>query len=168
MQHSQRIVPALFLIVVSTSLSAPGSSGAASTRTNRATLSTTGQAVAPPHAPATVRDLIAAGNRIARTPYAFGGGHAGFEASAYDCSGSVSFVLHAAGLLDAPIDSSHLAAWGTAGAGRWISIYANRGHAYLTVAGLRFDTSARHRTGNRWTTIQRLAHGYRVRHAPRL
>ena len=166
MQHSQRIVPALFLIVVFTSLSAPISSRAAST--NRATLSATGQAVAPPHAPSTVRALIAAGNRIARTPYAFGGGHAGFEASAYDCSGSVSFVLHAAGLLDAPIDSSHLAAWGTAGAGRWISIYANRGHAYLTVAGLRFDTSARRRTGNRWTTIRRSADGYRVRHAPRL
>ena len=76
----------------------------------------------------------------------------------------MSFVLHAAGLLDKPLDSGGLAGWGTQGRGSWITVRANSGHAYMIVAGLRFDTSARKRTGNRWSEQMRSARGYRGRH----
>ena len=105
-----------------------------------------GLATVPPAAPARVAAIINAGNSVARKPYVYGGGHgrlAGetFVDSAYDCSGSVSFALAAAGLVDSPMDSSALARFGRAGPGRWVTIYANAGHAFMTVAGLRFDTS---------------------------
>ena len=129
-----------------------------------ATLSASGEAVAPAGAPEEVQDIIAAGNRIARKPYKYGGGHARWKDSGYDCSGSVSYVLHAAGLLDAALDSSGLAGFGERGRGDWVTIRANAGHAYLIVAGLRFDTSARKRGGSRWTTRMRSPRGYAARH----
>jgi peptidoglycan hydrolase-like protein with peptidoglycan-binding domain len=130
----------------------------------RAALAANGLATAPAGAPAAVVELIEAGNRIARRPYRYGGGHASFTDSGYDCSGSVSFALHGAGLLARPRDSSGLVGWGRSGRGRWISVYANAGHAYLVVAGLRFDTSGRAPGGTRWHRDRRSAAGYVVRH----
>jgi cell wall-associated NlpC family hydrolase len=123
-----------------------------------------GYAVPPRSAPAVVKEVIAAGNRIATTPYKWGGGHTRWEDSGYDCSGSVSYALHGAGLLDSPLVSGDLAHWGTRGPGRWITIYANADHVYMVVAGMRFDTSARSRTGSRWTMEQRASDGFSVTH----
>jgi cell wall-associated NlpC family hydrolase len=123
-----------------------------------------GFAVPPRSAPAVVKDVIAAGNRIAKTPYKWGGGHASWDDSGYDCSGSVSYALHGAGLLDTPLVSGDLANWGARGRGRWITIYANPDHVYMVVAGMRFDTSARSRTGSRWTLEQRASEGFSVTH----
>jgi cell wall-associated NlpC family hydrolase len=131
----------------------------------QATLASDGRtAVAPPGAPAQVVDAIAAANRITRKPYRYGGGHARFRDSGYDCSGSVSFLLHGGGLLRRPLDSTSFMSWGRRGRGRWISVYANRGHAYAIVAGLRFDTSGRGGRGPRWRPEHRSARGYVVRH----
>jgi cell wall-associated NlpC family hydrolase len=129
-----------------------------------ATLTADGRAVAPPGAPLAVRRLIAAGNRIARLPYRWGGGHGRFRDTGYDCSGSVSYVLHAARLLDTTLDSTGLARWGEAGAGRWITVYANRDHAFLTVAGIRFDTGGQQQAGSRWQPLVRSTDRFRVRH----
>jgi hypothetical protein len=131
----------------------------------RAQLSADGRtAIAPPGAPPQVVDAIAAANRITRKPYRYGGGHARFRDSAYDCSGSVSFLLHGGGLLRRPLDSTGLESWGRRGRGQWISVFANRGHAYAIVAGLRFDTSGRGERGPRWRPEHRSARGYVVRH----
>jgi lysozyme family protein len=117
--------------------------------------------------PLTVLRAILAGNRIATLPYIYGGGHGSFTASGYDCSGSVSYVLHGAGLLDRPEDSGELMSYGAPGPGRWITIYANAGHAYMTVGSRRYDTSARYTTGgSRWTHAGRSSAGYVVRHPP--
>jgi hypothetical protein len=97
-------------------------------------------------------------------PYKYGGGHESFDDSAYDCSGSVSFVLHGAGLLDATLDSTGLSRWGQAGPGAWITIYANKVHTYLIVAGLRFDTSGQKKAGTRWQAAPRSNRGFKVRH----
>jgi len=128
-----------------------------------------GLATVPPSAPARVAAIINAANSVARKPYVYGGGHgrlAGetFVDSAYDCSGSVSFALAAAGLVDSPMDSSALARFGKAGPGRWVTIYANAGHAFMTVAGLRFDTSGRDASGSRWQADSRTVAGFTVRH----
>jgi cell wall-associated NlpC family hydrolase len=145
--------------------SAPTSTTApAATVTPAATVGTDGLAVAPAGAPAQVIALIAAANAIASLPYKYGGGHKSFEDSAYDCSGSVSFALHGAGLLDATLDSTGLARWGEAGPGAWITIYANKTHTYLIVAGLRFDTSGQKKAGTRWQAAPRSSRGFKVRH----
>jgi cell wall-associated NlpC family hydrolase len=123
-----------------------------------------GLAVAPASAPEAVKAIIAAGNEIAAHPYKYGGGHGRWRDSGYDCSGSVSYVLHAAGLLDTALDSSGFMSYGERGRGTWVTIRSNPGHAYMIVAGLRFDTSARRATGNRWTEEMRSARGYRGRH----
>ena len=123
-----------------------------------------GLAVAPSSAPAEVQALVAAGNRIATKPYRYGGGHARWNDTGYDCSGSVSYVLHAAGLLSRSLDSTGFMRYGDAGRGTWITIRSNPSHAYMIVAGLRFDTSARSRTGSRWTEEMRSASGFRGRH----
>jgi cell wall-associated NlpC family hydrolase len=123
-----------------------------------------GLAVAPAGAPPEVRLIIQAGNRIARAPYVWGGGHARWEDRGYDCSGSVSYALRGAGLLLAPLVSGGLARWGDPGPGQWVTVYANAGHVYLVVAGLRFDTSGRKRAGTRWQAAPRPARGFRVRH----
>jgi hypothetical protein len=99
-----------------------------------------GRAIAPANAPAAVKRAIAAANRIDDRPYIWGGGHAAWRARGYDCSGAVGYALHGAGLLETTMVSDQLAHWGDAGAGRWITVYANRQHVFMVVAGLRFDT----------------------------
>jgi hypothetical protein len=144
---------------------APASTTApATTVTPTATVGTDGLAVAPAGAPAQVIALVAAGNAIASLPYKYGGGHTSFDDAAYDCSGSVSFALHGAGLLDTTLDSTGLARWGQTGPGAWITIYANKTHTYLTVAGLRFDTSGQKKAGTRWQAAPRSSRGFKVRH----
>jgi hypothetical protein len=118
--------------------------------------------------PLRVRRAIAAGNRIAFKPYRLGGGHRSFRDSAYDCSGTVSYVLHGAGALNSPLDSGALMSYGAPGKGRWITIYANRGHAFMVVNGRRFDTSMRGPGGSRWSSRMRSSAGYVVRHPPGL
>ena len=108
--------------------------------------------------------LISAANRIARFPYKYGGGHGTYHDSGYDCSGSVSYALHYAGLLRTPLDSSGFMSYGLPGPGRHVTIYANAGHAYMVVDHRRFDTSAIGETGSRWTSSHRSSSGYAVRH----
>ena len=119
------------------------------------------------HASGAVAAAIAAGNRIATLPYKYGGGHGSFNDSGYDCSGSVSYVLHGAGLLSSPLDSTGLESYGAPGPGRHITIYANSGHAFMTIDGRRFDTGYGGE-GNRWASGSRPTGGYVVRHPPGL
>ena len=132
--------------------------------TGEATIGPDDTAIAPADAPPAVQQIIAAGNEIAGKPYKYGGGHGKWNDSGYDCSGSVSYALHGAGLLDAAMPSGAFKDWGEDGPGTWVTIYANGGHMYMTVAGLRFDTSARRSVGGRWTTESRPSSGYTVRH----
>ena len=124
----------------------------------RAKVRKDGTAVAPADAPANIQAAIAAGNAIHTFPYHWGGGHRSFTDTGYDCSGAVSYVLHAAGLLASPMPSGPMASsWGVPGKGRWITVYANSSHAYMIVAGLRFDTSSGRRPlepGQRATLAQ--------------
>jgi cell wall-associated NlpC family hydrolase len=127
-----------------------------------------GTAIAPLQAPGVVAQVIAAGNAIATTPYKWGGGHGGWKDSGYDCSGSVSFALAGAGLMNSPLTSGGFMSWGDAGPGRWISIYANNGHVWMVVAGLRFDTSGANGF-TRWQSMKgRSTAGFVVRHPPGL
>ncbi len=98
------------------------------------------EASAPAAAPQAVKEVISAGNAIATTPYIWGGGHGSFESEGYDCSGAVSYALHGGGLLESPLDSTGLETWGEPGPGRWITVYANSGHAWMVIAGIAFDT----------------------------
>jgi peptidoglycan hydrolase CwlO-like protein len=98
------------------------------------------QASVPSEAPPAIASAIEAANSIATTPYIWGGGHGSFESSGYDCSGSVSFALHGGGFLESPLDSTGLETWGDPGPGKWITVYANAGHAWMIIAGLAFDT----------------------------
>jgi cell wall-associated NlpC family hydrolase len=127
-----------------------------------------GAAQAPAGAPAAVGLVIAAGNAIAGLPYLYGGGHAGFKDTAYDCSGSVSYALAAAGLVNSPMASGPFMSWGEAGPGKWITVYANYGHAFMVVAGWRFDTTALRGGGTRWTRQMRPTGGFVARHPPGL
>src|SRR2546428_4906219 len=102
-----------------------------------------GKAIAPSDAPPVVKAIIAAGNKIVEKPYRYGGGHGSWNDSAYDCSGSVSFALHGAKLIKQPMDSSEFMHWANGGSGHWVTVYANHGHAFMTVAGLRVDTGYR-------------------------
>jgi hypothetical protein len=138
-------------------------------RTARAGIRTdSGGAVqAPPGAPQAVALVIAAGNAIAGLPYVYGGGHGSFQASAYDCSGSVSYALAAAGLVSSPMASGPFMSWGDPGPGQWITVYANAGHAFMVVAGWRFDTSALG-DGTRWSHSMRPTGGFVARHPPGL
>ncbi|HXP37455.1 MAG TPA: peptidoglycan-binding protein [Solirubrobacteraceae bacterium] len=111
-----------------------------------------------------VARVIAAGDEIATRPYIFGGGHGSFQSSGYDCSGSVSYALHGGGLLSTPEDSSQLESYGEAGPGKYITIYANAGHAFMVVDGKRFDTIALQETGTRWSSSIESTSGYVVRH----
>jgi|SRR3954452_22711052 hypothetical protein len=146
----------------------------------KAKLLSNGLAIAPDDAPPAVKAVIEAGNKIATMPYIYGGGHnATFSGRGYDCSGSVSYALHGGGLLRSPLDSSSFMSWGDKGPGSWITIYTNPGHAFMVVAGLRFDTSmrtpiaasARRSTRraavtstSRWSSTMRPSSGYTVRH----
>ena len=118
---------------------------------NQATLIGGGLALPPVNAPAAVQAVINAGNEIARLPYIWGGGHERYEDTGYDCSGSLSFVLAAAGLLDQTETSGQLESYGEPGPGKWITIFANAGHTFAYIAGLRFDTVALAETGSRWS-----------------
>jgi hypothetical protein len=110
-----------------------------------------GRAIAPADAPPAVKKVIAAANKIRTKPYIYGGGHGRWWDAGYDCSGAVSFALHGGSLIDTPMPSGSLAGWGSAGKGRWITVYANGGHAYAIIAGLRWDTAGTtHGTGPRW------------------
>jgi peptidoglycan hydrolase-like protein with peptidoglycan-binding domain len=105
-----------------------------------ATIDSSGNATAPASAPAVVQEMITAANSIDTKPYIYAGGHASWNAPGYDCSGAVSFVLHAAGLLSTPEDSTQLESFGSAGAGQWVTVYANAGHTWIVIAGLAFNT----------------------------
>jgi hypothetical protein len=130
-----------------------------------------GLAVPPAGAPPEVVSVIEAANQIVRMPYRYGGGHQDFIDTAYDCSGSVSFALHGANFLTAPLDSSSFMKWGLRGKGKWITVYTNPGHAFMMVAGLRFDTGFRNADipgtfpgrGPRWGKA-RPTRGFKARH----
>jgi len=131
----------------------------------RAAINGGGHAQTPIGAPDVIARIISGGNAIAKFPYIWGGGHGSFVDSGYDCSGSVSYALAAAGLLEAPLVSGQFASWGSPGPGRWVTIYANDGHVFMYVAGLRFDTSGRDGPfGSRWQTARRSLAGFEVRH----
>ena len=128
-----------------------------------------GVAYAPDQAPDVVKQAIWAANQIVGLPYRLGGGHKlGFTDRAYDCSGTVSFAMHGAGLLAAPRDSSSFMRYGVAGKGQWITVYTNPSHAFAVIAGLRLDTSAAGDpaggSGPRWRPNLRSTRGYRARH----
>lgn len=136
---------------------------------DKAVLLDDGYAAAPENAPPEVQAAIWAANELQDKPYRYGGGHQDFKSSGYDCSGTVSFALHAAGLLRRPRDSSGFMRYGARGKGRWITIYTNPGHAFVIIAGLRLDTSAAgarntRARGPRWRDTARPQRGYRVRH----
>jgi cell wall-associated NlpC family hydrolase len=132
-----------------------------------------GKAIAPANAPEKVKKVIAAANKIIKKPYKYGGGHAKWNDSGYDCSGTVSFALHGAKLLDSPMPSGSFMSWGRSGPGKWITVYANGGHAFMVVAGLRLDTGyrtsyaakhgAKSGSGPRWDKL-RATDGFAVRH----
>jgi peptidoglycan hydrolase-like protein with peptidoglycan-binding domain len=131
----------------------------------KAKLMPDGTAVAPEAAPAAVKRVIAAGNKIAFKPYIYGGGHnLTFSGPGYDCSGSVSFALHGGGLLKEPMPSGSFASYGATGPGKWISLYFNGGHMYAVIAGLRYDTSGASQDGSRWHKALRDNVGFSVVH----
>ena len=128
-----------------------------------------GVAYAPDQAPDQVKQAIWAANTIVGMPYRLGGGHKlGFTDHAYDCSGTVSFAMHGAGLLARPRDSSSFLRYGARGPGQWITVYTNPGHAFAVIAGLRLDTSAAGDpaggSGPRWRPNLRSTRGYKARH----
>jgi hypothetical protein len=136
---------------------------------NAATIRPSGKASIPPGAPYAVTRAIQAANRIHKRTYIWGGGHRSFKAKGYDCSGAVSYVLHAAGVLSAPLVSGQLASWGSPGPGSWITVYANKTHTYMVIAGLRYDTSPLGESinqgrGPRWRYTLRTGTGFAVRH----
>jgi hypothetical protein len=134
---------------------------------SKATLGADGLAVAPASAPAAVKAVIAAANRIVGKPYKYGGGHGSWEDTGYDCSGSDSYALHGGGLLDQPMTSGDFESYGDAGPGTWITVYGSGGHSYLIVAGLRFDTGYHPGpSGPQWSTKMRPSDGYVARHPP--
>jgi hypothetical protein len=110
-----------------------------------------GRAIPPLNAPLAVKKVIAAANKIRAKPYVWGGGHARWWDTGYDCSGAVSYALHGGALLSSPLPSGPMEGWGLPGKGRWITVYANAGHAYAVIAGLRWDTAGNSSgTGPRW------------------
>jgi septal ring factor EnvC (AmiA/AmiB activator) len=127
-------------------------------------INTSGAVTAPPGAPAAVQEMIAAGNRIATLPYIWGGGHGSFVSAGYDCSGSVSYVLNAAGLLSSPEVSGDFESYGDPGAGQWVTIYANAGHVWMQIGAWRFDTVSLSENGSRWSSGGGEYSGFVVRH----
>jgi hypothetical protein len=136
-----------------------------------------GSAAAPADAPPQVQQAIWSANLIQDKPYVYGGGHGDFEDDGYDCSGTVSYALHGAGLLETALDSGSFMKWGEKGPGQWITVYTNPGHAYAVIAGLRLDTSAASVTrsntrkfkkalerGPRWRPTARSSRGFKARH----
>ncbi len=128
-----------------------------------------GKAIAPSDAPAKVVKVIDAANRIRNKPYKWGGGHGRWRDSGYDCSGSVSYALHGGRLIGTPLDSSGFMRWARGGKGHWITVYSNPSHAFMVVAGLRFDTSQTAGDGPGWSKdvhAERLS-DFRKRHKSR-
>ena len=126
-----------------------------------------GHALAPPGTPAPIEAAINAANALVGQPYVWGGGHSSWISRGYDCSGSVSFTLGAAGFLEAPLDSSHLEHWGAPGPGRWMTVYANPGHTFAVIAGARWDTVGDARgSGPRWHRTLASGAGFVARHPP--
>ena len=170
------VLAGLLLAATDASAQEPGASGGFSSEpppppapTAEIALAPDGRtAIAPAGAPEAVVKAVEAANRITRKPYKWGGGHGRWRDSGYDCSGTVSYVLHAAGLLKRSRDSSGFMSYGGRGRGEWISVYAHGGHAYMEIAGLRFDTSGRGEDGPRWRTERRSGRGFAKRHPSRL
>lgn len=137
---------------------------------NRAAIDANGLAVIPENAPQKLIAMMHAANDVARKPYVYGGGHGRnpkeiWRDSAYDCSGSISYALAAAGYVEGPMVSGEMMTWGERGPGKWVTIFANEEHAFMVVAGLRFDTSGRQRTGTRWQPAGARSYaGFIVRH----
>jgi len=131
---------------------------------NKARVSKSGLAIAPDNAPIAVQKIIAAGNKIAFKPYLWGGGHGKWEDSGYDCSGLASYALRGAGLMKSPEASYGFFDFGKAGKGKWVTIYTNAGHMYMTVAGIRLDSSGRGNKGSRWQSDMRSSNGFKIRH----
>jgi cell wall-associated NlpC family hydrolase len=126
-----------------------------------------GQVVPPRNAPAAVQTVMQAANAISKFPYKWGGGHGAWRDNGYDCSGSVSFALAAAGFLDSPLTSGNFMSWGEPGPGKWITIYASPGHVWMTVAGMRYDTGNLSGAGHtRWTNAMRSTAGFTAVHPP--
>jgi len=127
-----------------------------------------GQAAAPKKAPLPVKRAIWAANQLRSKPYRYGGGHKSFDDRGYDCSGTVSYVLGAAGLIGSPMSSTEFRRYGRRGRGRWITIYAREGHTFAVIAGLRLDTTPWDNSSNRWAprwqTTDRLPRGFETRH----
>jgi hypothetical protein len=129
----------------------------------------TGVALPPPDAPEAVKGAIDAANTIIGRPYIWGGGHGSFYSTGYDCSGSVSFALFGGGLIPRPLTSGELEHWGAPGPGKWITVYANAGHTFAEIAGLRWDTVGDEQgTGPRWHLATTSTAGFVVRHPPGL
>ena len=127
-----------------------------------------GRAEAPAGAPLAVKQAIAAANQLIGQPYVYGGGHKSFISDGYDCSGAVSYALHGASLLASPLDSSSLEQWGSPGRGSWITVFTNPTHAYVDIAGIRFDTSRAGdpggKNGPRWRPLLASNAGFLARH----
>jgi hypothetical protein len=179
LSNSRRTIGAALALVLTASsiaVPAPASAGSGGIDTGNTSCAKGGEAKlsnglakAPCGAPHRVVGVIKAANKIAKGyPYCWGGGHSSFRSSCYDCSGSVSYALHGGDLLDSPLDSTGLESWGSKGKGNWITVYANSGHAYMVVAGLRFDTSMTVGKGPGWSSEMRSSDGYKVRHKGKL
>jgi hypothetical protein len=157
----------MLAIVCALALGASFGSSAAVANVPEARLLPGGRAVPPPSAPLAVKEMIRAANHIRHRPYRWGGGHRNWRSRGYDCSGSVSYVMHAAGLLDSPLDSTGFMRWGGDGPGSWVRIYANHEHVFAVIAGLRWDTSMTDEGdghGPGWSEEMRSTRGFRLRH----
>ena len=180
--HAAAITPAQAALVTTVSPGAPSDAQvkaelqqmaeaekAAQAAAQPGTIGAAGTVTPPGAGPEVVARVIAGANAIATFPYVYGGGHASFVDNAYDCSGSVSYALAAGGLVGVPLTSGDLESWGVPGPGKYISVYANAGHTFMYVDGLRYDTSGRSGVfGTRWQTAPRTLAGFVVRHWPGL
>lgn len=136
----------------------------------KATLLPSGRAVPPPSAPRAIKAMIRAANQIRHKPYRWGGGHVNWISAGYDCSGSMSYVMHGAELLESPLDSTGFMHWGKPGPSPWIQIYANHEHVFAVIDGLRWDTvpPTDNPRGPGWSTEMLPTRGFVVRHPSQL
>jgi hypothetical protein len=133
------------------------------TADTRTALTMEGRAIPPANAPPRVKAVIRAANELVGKPYRWGGGHLNWKDRGYDCSGAISYALHAGGLLSRPLVSGQLMGWGSPGRGRWITVYSHATHVYAVIAGLTFE-SAKPGSGPRWTRAARSSAGFVRRH----
>jgi len=180
LRHNFRLAGLAFVVaLVATAFIAPAGASAGCTTggmspaevdvctpTAKAKLLPNGMLIPPKSAPARVKKVIAAANKIRSKPYVWGGGHARWWDRGYDCSGAVSFALHGGKFLESPLPSGPMMKWAEEGEGRWITVYANSGHAYAVIAGFRWDTSGDGdgETGPRWHADLRDNVGFVARH----